>query len=101
MIGFRFTRKAETDVDLILDYTLATWGEAQAGHYLAGLYDVLELIAGNPGMGRPRPELAPDIHGFPYRRHTVFYIPFGEEIVVIRVLNSARNIRPEHVQDRE
>lgn len=95
MRAFRFTESAEQDVDAILSYTLTTWGEAQATTYIDGLYHVLDLIAANPAMGRLRPELAPELRGFFYREHVIFYVLFEEELLVIRVLSARRDIRPD------
>lgn len=92
---FRFTESAEADVDSILSHTIATWGEAQAEAYIGGLFHVLDLVAAKPAMGRLRPELAPELRGFSYREHTIFYVLFDSGILVIRVLASRMNIRPD------
>lgn len=52
MTTFQFTAKAEVDVDSILAYSLATWGDIQTRGYLDGLYELLTLLADNPGIGR-------------------------------------------------
>jgi toxin ParE1/3/4 len=96
MRAFRFTESAEKDVDAIVAYTMATWGDAQAQTYAAGLYDVLALISENPELGRLRPELAADIRSFPYREHLVFYLLSEGAILVVRVLASRRNILPRY-----
>lgn len=92
MASFRFTESAERDVDAILSYTMATWGDAQAQAYIGGLYDTLELLSEKPGVGRFRPELAPGLRSFPYREHQVFYLIFEGAILVVRVLASRRDI---------
>lgn len=88
----RFTENAEKDVDAILSYTLTTWGEAQAQAYIDGLYDLLGLLSENPAAGRSRPELAPGLRSFPYRKHFVFYVSLEAELVVIRILASRQEI---------
>lgn len=69
--AFRFTERAEKDVDAILSYTMATWGEAQTDAYVAGLFHLIELISENPALGRVRSELADGLRSFPYREHLV------------------------------
>ena len=64
---FRFTESAEADLDSILSYTMSTWGEDQAEAYIAGLYQLLDLVSARPAIGRLRPDLAPELRGFPYR----------------------------------
>jgi toxin ParE1/3/4 len=90
--AFRFTEKAEKDVDAILSYTLTAWGEAQAQAYILGLYDLLDLVSENPAAGRLRPELAPGLRSFPYRKHLVFYVSLEGEVVVVRVLGARQEI---------
>lgn len=92
MRALQFTQSAEADVDAILRYTLATWGDAQAEACLAGRYDLLALFAENPESGRLYQGLASDLRGFPYREHLIFYLPLPERLLVIRILHARQNI---------
>lgn len=49
-------------------------------------------LATQPLMGRGRPELAPDLRSFPFRRCVIYYVPLPDGIDVVRVLHSARDI---------
>jgi toxin ParE1/3/4 len=49
-------------------------------------------LAMQPLMGRARPELAPDLRRFPFQRYVIFYMPIPDEIDVVRVLHSARDV---------
>ena len=89
----RFTESAEKDVDGVLAYTLATWGDAQAQAYIGGLYRILDLISDNPAAGRLRSELVPGLRSFPYREHLVFYMLFEGELMVVRVLAARQGLR--------
>jgi len=42
-------------------------------------------------MGRKRPELAAELHSFPFGRYVIFYTPVDGGIDVVRVLHSARD----------
>ncbi|MBM3934114.1 MAG: type II toxin-antitoxin system RelE/ParE family toxin [SAR202 cluster bacterium] len=59
-----------------------------------GLIDSLEalcrLLADNPGMGRPRPDLTPDLRSATKGRYAIFYMPIQNGVEVIRVLNLSR-----------
>jgi toxin ParE1/3/4 len=43
-------------------------------------------------MGRARPELAPDLRSFPFRRYFIVYLHLPDGIDVVRVLHSARDV---------
>ena len=43
-------------------------------------------------MGRCRDELAPGVRSLPFGRYVIFYLPLHDEIDVVRVLHSARDI---------
>jgi toxin ParE1/3/4 len=44
-------------------------------------------------MGRPRPDLAPDVRSFPVERWIILYRLHGDEIVIGRVVDGARDLR--------
>jgi toxin ParE1/3/4 len=50
------------------------------------------LLARMPELGRKRPDLAPDLRGFPIGNYIIFYRPVPDGIQVIRVLHGARDI---------
>jgi len=65
-MSFRLTARAEADIDEIDDYVASEFGEAVAERVIDRLFETFELLADNPGIGRPRPEWAPDdVYFFP------------------------------------
>jgi plasmid stabilization system protein ParE len=58
---FRFSRRAETDLLGIGTYTLRAWGEAQTIRYLDGLEACCQMLADNPGAGRPCDDVRPGL----------------------------------------
>lgn len=50
------------------------------------------LLARRPGLGRPRPEIYPNLRSFVIHKYVVFYLPLTNGIDVIRVLHGARDI---------
>jgi plasmid stabilization system protein ParE len=50
--AFRFSRRAEADLLSIGDYTLRTWGKAQAARYLGELEVCCQTLSDNPALGR-------------------------------------------------
>jgi len=47
---FRFSRRAEADLLSIGEYTLRTWGKAQAARYIGELEMCCQTMADNPGV---------------------------------------------------
>ena len=51
-----------------------------------------QALSRRPGVGRRRPELAPDVRSFAVGRYVVFYLPLSRGIEVVRVLHGSRDI---------
>ena len=73
MATFRFSRRAEADLLSIGDYTLRTWGKAQAARYIGDLEDCCQTLADNPALGRKSDELRPGLRRLEHGKHVVFY----------------------------
>ena len=71
MNGFLLSRDADIDLQDIFIYTDEFWGERQAKHYVAGLYEIFGQLGSNPGMGRLRHELGEGICSFPHGSHVI------------------------------
>lgn len=67
------SQEVEQDIDAILDYSLTTFGEAQAEEYYLSLRGCFRHISDNPQIGRLRPELDPALRSYNHRSHVVFY----------------------------
>ena len=52
MAAFRFSRRAEADLLSIGDYTIRTWGKAQAAGYLGELQVCCQTLSDNPALAR-------------------------------------------------
>jgi toxin ParE1/3/4 len=89
MAASRLSRRAETDLLDIAGYTLKTWGEVQAARYLDALESSFELLAENPGLGRPCEHIRSGLHRMEAGRHVVFYRRESGGIFVIRVLHQS------------
>jgi toxin ParE1/3/4 len=91
MSRYRLTEEARQDLDEIWLY-IAEDSPAAADRFLDTLYERLVLLAGQPLLGRLRPELAPNLRSFPVDNHVIFYRPIDHGIEVARVLHGARDI---------
>ena len=85
------TVRAESDLDEHWFY-IAQDNISAADALLDGIEQRLRLLANQPGMGRPRPELAPELRSFSIERYVIYYYPQDQGIVLVRVLHSARDI---------
>ncbi|WP_456380172.1 type II toxin-antitoxin system RelE/ParE family toxin [Thiolapillus sp.] len=87
MADCKFTKKAEHDLEDIIDYTLHQWGVAQAHAYIDGLEERGQLLADNPGLGTRRESLSGELLSFPYESHILYYMQQPHGITIVRMLH--------------
>ena len=63
-----------------------------ADRFAALIDSQFRALARQPQMGRSRPELAADLHSFPFGRYVIFYVPRPKGVEIVRVLHGARDI---------
>ena len=73
MAAFRFSRRAEADLLSIGEYTLRTWGRAQAARYIGELEVCCQTLSDNPALGRLCDEIRPGLRRLEHGKHVVFY----------------------------
>ena len=87
------TRKSREDYVFIEDYIAQT--SPQNAEMIIRLFEEkLGLLANNNLIGRPRPELAPNLRSWNVHRFVLFYRPVEDGIILIRVLHSSTDITP-------
>ena len=67
-----FRPEALADLEEIYDY-IAEDNPIAAATFLAELRERCGVLAEQPLIGRERPELHPDLRGFPIGRYVIFY----------------------------
>jgi toxin ParE1/3/4 len=87
MARFRLTVHAEADLFRIGEYTLKTWGIAQAARYLDGLEDCCQMLAERPTFGRRCDYIYSGLHHLEHAHHILFYRSGPDGIVVVRILH--------------
>lgn len=92
MHKYRLTPSAKSDLIEIWNYTVETWGEKQAEKYLQDIEDKLDQLAGNPGLGRKRPEISSGYYSFPVQKHVIFYLNSDSHIDIIGILHGKMDI---------
>jgi toxin ParE1/3/4 len=83
--------QALTDLDDIFDY-IAEDSIDRAIGFIRKLYEQMETLAINPGIGRRRDVLIPGLRSLPYGNYLIFYTPLDDGVDVVRVLNGARDL---------
>lgn len=91
MAQLRISPRASEDLLEIWSY-IADDSEANADGFIDKIYETMELLARQRGLGRHRDELAPGIQSFAVSRYIVFYRVVTGAIEIVRVLHGARDI---------
>jgi toxin ParE1/3/4 len=85
------TRQSREDYISIEDYIAP--GSPQNAEMIIRLFDEkLAILAANNHIGRPRPELAPNLRSWNVHRFILFYRPIDDGIMLIRVLHASMDI---------
>jgi toxin ParE1/3/4 len=71
---------------------IAEDSEAHADAFADKIDSVFQSLAGQPMMGRTRPELGANLRSFPVGCYVIFYLPLSNGIDVVRVLHGARDV---------
>lgn len=86
-----FSPRSRKDFAEILDYFAETDADS-ALDFVTRLQLACEQLAQIPGMGRKRDDLARGLRSFPVEKYVIFYRIVKEDIEIVRVLHSARDI---------
>lgn len=98
MADYFLSPKAQEDLDEIARYIARDNLEAALRLYDRAR-DTFELLLRSPMMGSSYPSLHPDLKSlrfFPikdYSKYLIFYVSKDSDIIIIRVLHGARNVR--------
>ena len=82
---------ANADLDDILDYGAARFGEDVAEAYVRRFQQVYDLIADHPLIGALHETVRPLIRSLPCGSHRVYYDVLDDRAVVLRILHKARD----------
>ena len=85
--------QAQHDFADILQYTLETWGKAQALFYRSILDRALVTLQENPRIGHRRPDLSAEHRILPAGHHLIIYRCSDTAIYVSRILHKRMDVR--------
>ncbi|WP_154719868.1 type II toxin-antitoxin system RelE/ParE family toxin [Ciceribacter sp. T2.26MG-112.2] len=94
MARLRYLDSARADFLSILDYVYRESGDvALARQFVEKLRGHCRHLASLPGnMGRPQPELRPDVRSVAFGSYMIFFRYVGDDFQVINVLEGHRDI---------
>ena len=87
---FRFTRKAERDIEEIGDF-IARDNPMRAVTFISELTERCAELIEHPAAAPLRPEFGPEVRMVPFGRYLIFYAFESNLLEIIRVIHSARN----------
>ena len=89
MSGFRIQEAASWRLDEIYRYTRTNWGEAQAKHYIEGLFEAFAKIESHAVASKPVPaEFGVEGFFFRYERHFVYWRRLAKgDIGIVTILH--------------
>lgn len=87
----RFIRTAKAEEDLIEIWIYIAADNPTASDSLLEQIDTkCQMLADNPELGQPRPDIAPGLRYFPVARYLIFYQNISKGIEVVRVVHGAK-----------
>ena len=92
MIPYTVSPLAQADLEKIWQY-VARDNRPAADRLLGRFRDKFLLLAGQPQMGERREDLRPNLRAFTAGKYVIYFRPKENEIEIIRVLHSARDVR--------
>jgi plasmid stabilization system protein ParE len=94
MAQLRFTAAARDDLDSIAEYIARRSGSRILAERFTGELrrKCRDLAAAPIRMGRPRPELLPELRSHPYRSYMIFFRYVGDVLEIVNVIEGHRDV---------
>ena len=102
MARLKYLQSAKQDFVHILRYITMESGSLTIGQqFVADLRQKCRHLASLPGhLGRPRPELRPDIRSFAFRGYVIFFRYVEDRLEIVNVFEGHRDIDQHFEHDR-
>jgi toxin ParE1/3/4 len=91
-IRLELSRRAESDLADIRDYSVEQFGVERALLYLDGIEAAFRLILDHPEIGGVHSNVVPPVRAYTVQRHRIFYTVAADAVLVERVLHSAMDV---------
>ena len=87
------SRRTDQDIKKLTERSMTDFGELQTDKYLSGLEETLQLLADNPGLGRPCDYLRKSCQRHAYQSHIIFYRNRKSDIFITRIIHRNRDVK--------
>jgi toxin ParE1/3/4 len=87
------SRRAQADLDDILDYSRAEFGGERATAYLDAVEAAFRRIVEYPDIGAVHPLVDPPIRSLSAQQHRIFYEIEGDALLIVRILHKAMDVQ--------
>ncbi len=98
-MGYRLSRRAQTDVEEIVGY-IGIENPAAAERLIGRFMERFALLDTQPLSGSPREKVGAGLRRIVVGSYLVFYRVDDQEIEILRILHSRRNITPRNFPSR-
>jgi toxin ParE1/3/4 len=99
--ALRFSRRAESDLLSIGNFTLRTWGKAQTIRYLTEFEVCCQKLADNPALGRNCDYIRSGLRRMEHGSRVVFYRQQRDGILISRILHQRMLPEKHPIDDRD
>lgn len=96
MPEYRLSKRAESDIGNIAQYTIGQFGVEQARTYRDSMIASFQSLVENPRLGRKIDDIRKGYRRHDHQSHVIFYQIDRQDILIIRVLHKKMNA-PRHL----
>ena len=101
MSKHRLSKRADSDIAGIADYTIGQFGIKQARRYRDGLEKIFHRLAEYPNSGRSAEHLAPRLRRMNFESHVIFFLHDEDGVLIVRVLHQRMAFKRHSMTDDE
>lgn len=87
-VTFFLRGHARSDIVKIRQYTISQWGKGQWQTYKTALFNQLQHLANNPGIGMVIEEVSPNAFSFVLKHHVIYYLKKDAKIIFVGIISS-------------
>src|ERR1700760_4256461 len=101
MYKYRLSKRADSDIAAIADYTIRQFGIKQARRYRDGFEKIFRKIAEYPNSGRSAGHLAPKLRRMNFESHVIFFLHDETGVLIVRILHQSIAFKHHPMTDDE
>ena len=101
MYKHRLSKRADSDIAGIADYTIRQFGIKQARRYRDGLEKIFRRLAEYPNSGRSAGHLAPRLRRMSFESHVIFYLHEEDGVLIVWILHQRMAFKRHSLTDDE